>query len=48
MRAADWLPSLPVVGIVTMMISGKNQRLGDFLVGSVVVHDNRLEEIRPD
>ena len=31
-----------------MMISRQNQRLGDHLVGSVVVHDKRAEEIRPE
>jgi uncharacterized RDD family membrane protein YckC len=48
LRAVDALPTLYIVGIVTMMISRKNQRLGDFLVGSIVVHDKRVEEIRPD
>jgi uncharacterized RDD family membrane protein YckC len=47
MRAIDWLPFLYVVGIVTVMISRKNQRLGDFLVGSIVVHDKRSEELPP-
>jgi uncharacterized RDD family membrane protein YckC len=47
MRAIDWLPLLYVVGIVTVMISRRNQRLGDFLVGSVVVHDKRNEELPP-
>ena len=47
MRAIDWLPFLYVVGIVTVMISRRNQRLGDFLVGSIVVHDKRSEELLP-
>lgn len=48
MRGVDWLPGIYIVGIVTMMISRQNQRLGDHLVGSIVVHDKRAEEIRPD
>jgi len=31
-----------------MMISRQNQRLGDHLVGSIVVHDKKAEDIRPD
>jgi uncharacterized RDD family membrane protein YckC len=48
MRAVDALPTLYIVGIVTMMISKKNQRLGDYLVGSIVVHDKPGDEIHPD
>jgi uncharacterized RDD family membrane protein YckC len=48
MRAVDWLPGMYIAGIVTMMISGQNQRLGDHLAGTIVVHDKRAEEIRPD
>lgn len=48
MRAVDWIPALYGVGIVTMMISNKNQRLGDYLVGSIVVHDKPAEAMRPN
>ena len=48
MRAVDWLPGMYIVGIVCMMISSQNRRLGDHVVGSVVVHDKRPEQIRPD
>lgn len=48
MRAVDWLPGMYITGIVSMMISRQNQRLGDLLVGSIVVHDKREEEIRPE
>jgi uncharacterized RDD family membrane protein YckC len=47
LRAVDWLPFLYVVGIVSVMVSRRNQRLGDFLVGSIVVHDKRSEELLP-
>jgi uncharacterized RDD family membrane protein YckC len=47
MRAVDWLPGVYGAGIVTMMISSRNQRLGDLLVGSIVVHDKTAEAIKP-
>jgi uncharacterized RDD family membrane protein YckC len=48
LRGVDWLPSMYMVGLVSMMISRQNQRLGDHLVGSIVVHDKRAVELRPD
>ena len=48
MRAVDWLPGMYITGIVSMMISSQNRRLGDHVVGSVVVHEKRPEQIRPD
>ncbi len=48
LRVVDALPTLYFVGIVTMMISRQNRRVGDYVVGSIVVHDKRPEQIRPD
>jgi uncharacterized RDD family membrane protein YckC len=48
LRGVDWLPGMYIVGLVSMMITRQNQRLGDLLVGSVVVHDKRTEEFRPE
>jgi uncharacterized RDD family membrane protein YckC len=48
LRGVDWLPGMYIVGLVSMMISRQNQRLGDHLVGSVVVHDKRSEDVRPE
>ena len=48
LRGVDWLPGFYITGIICMMISRQNQRLGDHLVGSIVVHDKRAEEIRPE
>jgi uncharacterized RDD family membrane protein YckC len=48
LRGVDWLPGMYITGITSMMISRRNQRLGDHLVGSIVVHDKRAEELRPD
>jgi uncharacterized RDD family membrane protein YckC len=48
MRAVDWLPAVYGAGIVTMMISSRNQRLGDLLAGSVVVHDKTTQAVKPN
>ena len=48
LRVVDAMPTLYFVGIVTMMISRQNRRVGDYVVGSIVVHDKRPEQIRPD
>jgi len=45
LRAIDWLPAMYAVGIVCMMLNNKNRRLGDFVAGTVVVHDKPAEEI---
>ena len=48
MRAIDVLPTLYGVGVVCMMLNSQNRRIGDFVAGTVVVHDQRTEEVRPD
>lgn len=48
LRAVDGLPGRYVVGLVSMMISQRNQRLGDHLAGSIVVHEKRPDEARPE
>ena len=48
MRAIDSLPTLYGVGIVCMMLSSQNRRLGDYVAGTVVIHDKRTDEVRPD
>jgi uncharacterized RDD family membrane protein YckC len=48
LRVVDWLPGFYIVGLVTIMISRRNQRLGDHLAGSIVVHEKRPEDIRPE
>jgi uncharacterized RDD family membrane protein YckC len=48
LRAVDWLPGMYITGIISMTISPQNQRLGDYLVGSIVVHDRAAKEIRPE
>src|SRR5271167_2590756 len=43
MRIVDYLPSLYAVGVVTILISGENKRLGDYAAGTVVVHEKPLQ-----
>jgi len=48
MRAIDVLPTMYGAGIICMMLNSQNRRIGDFVAGTVVVHDQRTEEVRPD
>jgi uncharacterized RDD family membrane protein YckC len=48
MRAIDILPTMYGAGIVCMMFNSQNRRIGDFVAGTVVIHDQRTEEVRPD
>ncbi len=48
LRAIDALPGMYGVGIVCMMLNSQNRRLGDYVAGTVVVHDKRTEEVRPE
>jgi uncharacterized RDD family membrane protein YckC len=43
LRIVDMLPSLYAVGLVTMLISSENKRIGDYAAGTVVVHEKPLE-----
>jgi len=47
MRAVDGLPGIYGVGLVCMMMNRQSRRLGDFVAGTVVVHEKRTEEVRP-
>ena len=47
LRIVDQLPGIYVVGIVAMLFSSQNKRLGDFVAGTVVVHEKALEGVRP-
>ena len=48
LRAIDVLPSFYGVGIICMMLNRDHKRLGDYVAGTVVVHDRPGEQIRPD
>lgn len=47
MRAVDGLPGIYGVGLVTMMCNRQSRRLGDFVAGTIVVHEKPSEEVRP-
>src|SRR5580704_8782891 len=47
MRAVDGLPGIYGVGLVCMMCNQQSRRLGDFVAGTVVVHERPSEEVRP-
>jgi uncharacterized RDD family membrane protein YckC len=38
-RLVDWLPSFYLVGVISILASTNNQRLGDMLAGTVVVRE---------
>ena len=47
MRAVDGIPGIYGVGLVCMMLNRQSRRLGDFVAGTVVVHEKPTEEVRP-
>lgn len=47
MRAVDGMPGIYGVGLVCMMCNRQSRRLGDFVAGTVVVHEKPTEEARP-
>lgn len=42
-RVVDYLPSMYLIGVITMLCNKRNQRLGDLVAGTLVVHE-RLDE----
>jgi uncharacterized RDD family membrane protein YckC len=47
LRIIDQLPGVYAVGIVSAVISRQNKRLGDYVAGTVVVHEKPFEEAEP-
>jgi uncharacterized RDD family membrane protein YckC len=47
MRIVDYLPAAYGLGLVTMFLNKKGKRLGDYVAGTVVVHEKTLEGVRP-
>jgi uncharacterized RDD family membrane protein YckC len=47
MRIVDWLPFLYGVGMVSAFMTKGNKRLGDLVVGSLVVRETALAELKP-
>lgn len=48
LRIVDQLPGLYVVGIISVFLSPRNQRVGDLVAGTVVVHEKAMQEVQPD
>jgi uncharacterized RDD family membrane protein YckC len=48
LRAIDFLPAMYAVGVVCMMLNKHSRRIGDYVAGTIVVHDKQTEEVRPD
>jgi uncharacterized RDD family membrane protein YckC len=44
MRVVDFFPGFYGFGVVTMMLNRKNRRLGDFVAGTIVVHETSERE----
>ncbi len=43
-RVVDFFPGFYGVGVVTMLLNAKNRRLGDFVAGTIVVHESSDRE----
>jgi len=43
-RAIDFFPGFYGVGVVTMLLNSKNRRLGDYVAGTIVVHESSDRE----
>jgi uncharacterized RDD family membrane protein YckC len=44
LRAVDFLPLFYGVGVLTMLLNSKNRRLGDYVAGTLVVHESSDRE----
>ena len=47
LRVVDQIPGIYVVGITCMFLNKRNRRLGDFVAGTVVVHETSALETQP-
>jgi uncharacterized RDD family membrane protein YckC len=47
LRIVDQFPFFYAVGIASVLLSKKSKRLGDFVAGTIVVHERALEDIKP-
>jgi uncharacterized RDD family membrane protein YckC len=45
LRTVDALPTLYATGIICILISRENKRVGDFAAGTVVIHEKPLEGV---
>jgi uncharacterized RDD family membrane protein YckC len=47
LRLVDMLPVMYGIGLISIFLSRQSKRLGDFVAGTVVVHEKTLEGFRP-
>lgn len=47
LRIVDQLPAFYAVGIASVLLSKQGKRLGDFVAGTIVVHERALQDVRP-
>ena len=47
MRAVD-AQFFYLIGVISIGLSHQNKRLGDYVAGTIVVHDKRTSEVKPD
>jgi uncharacterized RDD family membrane protein YckC len=47
LRIVDSMPGFYGVGVLSVLFSKQSKRLGDFVAGTVVVHETALEGVRP-
>jgi uncharacterized RDD family membrane protein YckC len=47
LRVVDELPSFYIVGVLSIFLSKQNKRLGDYVAGTVVVHEKTIQDARP-
>lgn len=47
MRIVDWLPFFYAIGITCAFLTKGNKRLGDLVVGSIVVREASLRDLKP-
>lgn len=47
LRLVDMLPTMYGVGLISIFLSRQSKRLGDFVAGTVVVHEKTLQGVRP-
>src|SRR5580704_2359316 len=44
LRVVDWLPTLYLAGVITMLCNREQKRLGDLVAGTIVVHERSDEQ----
>ncbi len=47
LRLIDWLPAAYLVGLVSILLTRRNQRLGDLAAGTLVIRDATARRVAP-